>query len=173
LPIEILLSPGINRIETSVVNANGIESYRIPINVKYTPAQPKKEIFYFIGIGIDRFADTSRNLQYCSKDIRDLALKLKEKYGSDLQVDTLFNENVTIEKVKAIKQKLLKSNEDDKVIIAYSGHGLLSKDYDYYLSTYNVNFNEPEKRRPALRRIRKPCRWYQSKKKANADRCLP
>ncbi|HRE39663.1 MAG TPA: caspase family protein, partial [Chitinophagaceae bacterium] len=27
---------------------------------------------------------------------------------------------------------------------SYSGHGLLSKDYDYYLSTYAVNFSQPE-----------------------------
>ena len=30
------------------------------------------------------------------------------------------------------------------MIISYSGHGLLSKDYDYYLSTYAVNFENPE-----------------------------
>ena len=30
------------------------------------------------------------------------------------------------------------------MIIAYSGHGLLSKEYDYYLSTYSVNFDKPE-----------------------------
>jgi hypothetical protein len=30
------------------------------------------------------------------------------------------------------------------VIVAYSGHGLLSKDYDYYLSAYQVNFDKPE-----------------------------
>lgn len=28
--------------------------------------------------------------------------------------------------------------------MAYSGHGLLSKEYDYYLSTYDVNFEKPE-----------------------------
>ncbi|MCX6210305.1 MAG: caspase family protein, partial [Bacteroidetes bacterium] len=26
----------------------------------------------------------------------------------------------------------------------YSGHGMLSKNYDYYLSTFNVNFDKPE-----------------------------
>lgn len=143
-PVDVILSQGLNRIEASVINANGTESYRIPLFVKYTPAQPRKEAVYFIGIGIDRFADTAYNLRYCSKDIRDLALRLKERYSAGLQMDTLFNENVTVERVKAIKQKLLQSREDDKVIIAYSGHGLLSKDYDYYLSTYNVNFIRPE-----------------------------
>jgi len=30
------------------------------------------------------------------------------------------------------------------VPVAYSGHGLLSRDYDYYLSTYAVDFAKPE-----------------------------
>ena len=32
---------------------------------------------------------------------------------------------------------------NDQVLISYSGHGLLSKDYDYFLSTYSVNFKNP------------------------------
>ncbi|MBK6827096.1 MAG: caspase family protein [Chitinophagaceae bacterium] len=71
-------------------------------------------------------------------------MKLKEKYGNDLIIDTLFNENVTIEKIKSLKKQLQQSSVNDKVIISYSGHGLLSKDYDYYLSTYSVNFSKPE-----------------------------
>ncbi len=43
----------------------------------------------------------------------------------------------------ALKQKLLQLKEDDKVIVSYSGHGVLSKDFDYYLSTYSINFNNP------------------------------
>ncbi|HEY6064337.1 MAG TPA: caspase family protein, partial [Chitinophagaceae bacterium] len=43
-----------------------------------------------------------------------------------------------------LKKKLLQTTVNDKVIIAYSGHGLLSKNFDYYLSTYNVNFSRPE-----------------------------
>ncbi|MDZ4796473.1 MAG: caspase family protein, partial [Bacteroidota bacterium] len=73
-----------------------------------------------------------------------LAKKLKEKYKENIIIDTLFNENVTISNVKALKQKLQQTTENDKVIIAYSGHGLLSKEYDYYLSTYSINFDKPE-----------------------------
>lgn len=56
----------------------------------------------------------------------------------------MFNENVTVSNVKALKQKLQTTTENDKVIVAYSGHGMLSKEYDYYLSTYSVNFDKPE-----------------------------
>jgi hypothetical protein len=140
----IALSQGKNQIETSVTDVNGTESYRIPLFVTYTPGQPQKEKLHFIGIGINHFADNNHDLQWSVKDIRDLSLKLKEKYKNDIEIDTLFNENVTVEKVKALKKKLENSSINDRVIIAYSGHGLLSRDYDYYLSTYNINFDHPE-----------------------------
>ena len=142
--ITIHLSQGENRIETSITNVNGTESYRMPLVVKYTPVVQQKETTYFIGIGIDKFADATYNLNYSTKDIRDLAVKLKQKYGDNIVIDTLFNEHVSISNVKALKQKLLQTTVNDKVIISYSGHGLLSKDYDYYLSTFNVNFAKPE-----------------------------
>ena len=75
--IEITLSEGENRIETSITNVNGTESYRMPMTVNYTPATKQKETTYFIGIGIDQFKDTSYNLHYSVKDIRDLSAKLK------------------------------------------------------------------------------------------------
>jgi len=140
----IPLTQGENRIETSITNVNGTESYRMPLIVNYTPAVKQKEKTYFIGIGIDKFADSAYNLSYSSKDIRDLSANLKQKYGNDISIDTLFNENVTVSNIKALKQKLLQTTVNDRVIISYSGHGLLSKVYDYYLSTYSVNFKNPE-----------------------------
>jgi WD40 repeat protein len=142
--VIINLSNGENSIETSIINANGTESYRMPLLVNYTPTLTQKEKTYFIGIGINQFAENKYNLQYSVKDIRDLSNNLKEKFGNDIVIDTLFNENVTVNNVKALKKKLLQTTENDKVIIAYSGHGMLSKDYDYYLSTYSVNFENPE-----------------------------
>jgi WD40 repeat protein len=142
--ITIRLSNGQNSIETSVINVNGTESYRTPLLVNYSSATPQTEIMRFVGIGIDKFADNKYDLQYSSKDIRDLSVKLKEKYGSNIIIDTLFNENVTVGNVKALKEKLKQTTVNDKVIIAYSGHGLLSKDFDYYLSTYSINFDKPE-----------------------------
>lgn len=142
--VEVELSRGKNQVEVSVMNVNGVESFREPLFVNYTPSVPIKETLYFIGIGIDQFSDNRFNLQYSTKDIRDLAIQLKKKYGGNIVIDTLFNENVTIEKVKQLKENLNHTNVDDKVIVSYSGHGLLTKDFDYYLSTYSVNFEKPE-----------------------------
>jgi WD40 repeat protein len=142
--ITIDLSQGENKIETSISNVNGTESYRMPLIVNYNPAIKQKEKTYFIGIGIDKFMDAKHNLKYSAKDIRDLVDSLKNKYGNNITIDTLFNENVSISNVKALKLKLLQTGVNDKVIISYSGHGMLSKDFDYYLSTYSVNFENPE-----------------------------
>lgn len=143
--ITIQLSEGENRIETSVRNLNGIESYRMPLIIKYNPETKPKEKVYFVGIGIDKFKDNSRNLMYSVTDIRVLAAEMQKKYGSNLViVDTLINTKVTIENVKALKKKLLKTTVNDKVIVAYSGHGLLNAKNDYYLATYSVDFKKPE-----------------------------
>lgn len=71
--ITIKLSQGENRIETSITNVNGTESYRMPLTVNYSPAVKQKESIRFIGIGIDQFADNQYNLKYSAKDIRDLS----------------------------------------------------------------------------------------------------
>ncbi len=142
--VSINLTKGKNKIEIAVTNSNGAESFKTPLIVNYSPLNTLTEKIYFIGIGIDRFADNKYDLQYSTKDIRDLSKKIKEKFDKNIIIDTLFNENVTISNVKALKQKLLQTTANDKVIISYSGHGMLSKDFDYYLSTYAVNFNKPE-----------------------------
>ncbi len=142
--VEITLSDGQNRIETSIMNVNGVESYRKPLFVKYITENLTVVKTYFIGIGVDHFKDSTNNLTWSSKDIRDMSIALKSKYGNYIVIDTLFNQNVTIENVRALKTKLLNTTVNDRVIIAYSGHGLLSSSFDYYLSTYNVNFSKPE-----------------------------
>lgn len=144
--ITLHLSAGDNRIETAVTTVNGTESYRMPLRVKYNPATPPVPKMYFAGIGINRFADSARNLHWSVKDIRDLAAALKSRYGNNLViVDTLFDEKVTLANVIALKQKLKKAGINDKIILSYSGHGLLSKTYDYYLSSYAIHFNDPQK----------------------------
>ncbi|MBP6022749.1 caspase family protein [Ferruginibacter sp.] len=139
------LSVGENKIETSITNVNGTESYRKPLLVKYIHDKTQLPKTYFIGIGINNFADSSNNLKWCVQDIRDLTKTMQARYANQFIIlDTIFNERVTYSNIKLLKQKLLQTGINDKVIISYSGHGLLSKAYDYYLSSYNVNFEKPE-----------------------------
>jgi hypothetical protein len=50
---------------------------------------------------------------------------------------------VTKENILALQSRLYSLSEDDMVILSYSGHGLLSKELDYYLSTYDISFSDP------------------------------
>jgi WD40 repeat protein len=142
--ISILLTEGKNRIETAVLNINGTESYRLPLYVNYLPKVPSTERLYFVGIGVDNYKQVGHNLKYSVKDIRDLVINLKNKYGENIIIDTLFNENVSHERILAVKKNLLTTNINDRVIISFSGHGLLSSSYDYYLAMHSTNFSKPE-----------------------------
>ncbi len=143
--LGVLLSSGINKIEVVVVNSQGAENFKSPLFVHYASVQPKDVKVYFIGIGMNKFANANYNLNFSRKDILDLADSLSVKYAERLIIDTLFNEKVTLKNIRELKKKLLQTDVNDKVIVAYSGHGLLSKDFDYYLSTYSVDFEHPEK----------------------------
>ncbi|MDP9080790.1 MAG: caspase family protein [Bacteroidota bacterium] len=143
--VDVMLSNGQNRIETSVINVNGTESYRVPMFVTYKPATTADTgRLYFIGIGIDRFAEPGHNLSWSVADIQRLASGFRSRYGQNATIVNLLNEDFTAARVGELKKILAKTNINDEVVIAYSGHGLLNNKYDYYLSTYPVNFAQPE-----------------------------
>jgi ribosomal protein L24 len=138
--VEVKLMNGRNRITVSCINAAGAESRPQEMEVNYTDTAPGK--VYFIGIAVADYKNTDFNLKYTVKDIRDLASALKKKYP-DLIVDTLLNAMATRENILKLKQNLLHTNVNDKVIMAISGHGLLSKSLDFYYATYDVDFHNP------------------------------
>lgn len=140
--VQIILSFGLNRIEVGVRNKKGIESLRKPIFLKSTVSNIEKKIL-FIGIGIDDYKQKEFNLNWSVKDIKDLAAVLKEKYPTII-IDTIFNKNATLKNILSLKVRLNTLNENDRVIFAYSGHGILNRQYDYFLSTHNINFDSPE-----------------------------
>lgn len=143
--IEVTLVQNVNNIQCYVEDNNGLISASENLIIVADFTLSKESATHFIGIGINQFANADYNLSWSVKDIRDLALKLKSKYPN-ITIDTLFDSNVTKENILALKQKLLQLKEDDKVIVSYSGHGVLSKDFDYFLSTYSIDFLKPEEK---------------------------
>lgn len=140
--IIVMLSDGSNRIETSVTNAKGAESYRSPFFTTYTPAKPTDYRLFFVGIGINRFAEPGHDLHWSVKDIRDLTYSFSDRYG-DIKIDTLMDRQVTVANVRQLRRVLQQTTVHDKVVVAYSGHGLFNATQDYFLSTYDVDFLNP------------------------------
>lgn len=142
--IEIELTEGSNKIQLSILNRAGGESYKETIFVTCTkPAQ--KPNLYFVGIGVKNYQDSSMNLKFSDKDIRDIAdFYGKNKRYGQIFIDTFINEKATKAILPLIKERLKTSTIHDQVIFMYSGHGILDSNLNYYLTTHNIDFMNPK-----------------------------
>ncbi len=141
--VTIPLAHGTNVVKVYCTNAKGVSSLKESFTVLSTQKNVDSAKTYFIGIGVANYKDSSMNLTYSVKDIRDLADDFT-KYYNNIVIDTLINEKVTVENIYKLKNKLLKTSPNDRVIIAVTGHGLLSDSLNFYYATYDVNFAKPE-----------------------------
>lgn len=137
---QLDLVPGKNTLSLTVKDKKGRES--IPYYLEIFCADDEMEPqTYFIGIGVSHYRDAKNNLVYASKDIRDIS-----HYMSGLShctIDTFVNENALWSNLLGVKQKLAKLKPGDRVVVAFSGHGLLDKNLDLYLGLHSVNFQNP------------------------------
>ncbi|RYF91676.1 MAG: hypothetical protein EOO03_00815, partial [Chitinophagaceae bacterium] len=143
--VTIPLARGNNSIKVFCTNSQGVKSLKESFDIisNYPAKQPAKT--YFIGIGVAQYKDASMNLQYSAKDIRDLAKSFHDLY-KDLVIDTFLDARATKENILGIKQKLMATDVNDRIILAITGHGLLNKTFDFYYATWDTDFKNPEER---------------------------
>jgi WD40 repeat protein len=141
--VSVLLSVGENKIQVSVMNELGLENFKYPTYVNFTPEKEIVAKTHYIGIGVNAFQDSSHNLKYCVKDITDLA---KSFGGANTEVKLFSDKQVTKENILALKDYLNKTSVNDKVIISCSSHGLLDDSLNFYLAMHDVDFNNPKAR---------------------------
>jgi WD40 repeat protein len=141
--INLFLSPGINKVAISCLNEQGVESYRESFETEFI-GSPVKSNIYFIGIGVSNYKDTAYNLKYAVKDVRDLAAGIKVKYP-EAKIFLLTDSNATRANILKLKEELMKTSINDRVIISLSGHGLLGHKLDFYYATYDIDFHSPDK----------------------------
>jgi WD40 repeat protein len=143
--VKIPLSTGNNKLKIYCTNNKGVTSLaeNLEINSTYKPAEKMKT--YFIGMAVSNYRDSSMNLRYAAKDVRDLA-SFFSGLIKNCEVDTLIDEKVTRENIISLRQKLMNTTVNDKVIISVNGHGLLSDSLDFYFATHDVDFDKPQER---------------------------
>lgn len=144
LNVAIPLTPGNNQIKIFCINKSGRASYKEFIDI-YNTTKAKTQKTWFIGLGVANYKDTANNLSYSVKDIRDLVKKFKILYP-DLIIDTLIDRQVTQNNISKLKKRLEKISISDRVIMAVTGHGLLSDELDFYYATYDIDFKKPEEK---------------------------
>lgn len=143
--VKVILTPGPNTIEVSVFDTDRQESYRQPLYVHFKDTSMVGKV-YFAGIAAAKY-QKGKSLTYAIKDIMDVHDSLKKQYGSRLIVDTLFNSQVTREKVLALRSRYEQTKPEDIVIVYYSGHGCLTpKMSEAFFATYDMNFEDASKR---------------------------
>jgi WD40 repeat protein len=143
--IKLSLASGANLVEISCLNEHGVESWRDNIEI-FAPESARKPDLYVFSIGVSEFARPGYNLNYAHKDASDIASMMqdvnRERFGN-VFATTLVNSQVTRKNIIALREKLKSAKTDDVVAVFYAGHGLLDDQFDYYLATYDTDFDNP------------------------------
>lgn len=151
--IPLKLGYGENKIELSVLNQSGAESYKESINVKCT-AGKKKPDAYIISLGVSKYQNQQFNLAYATKDAVDIeGLFLNSDYFGKVHTKSLTDEQVVLENLDDIADFLAQADIDDFVMVFIAGHGVLDADFDYYFASYDMDFKDPSKRGIPYKRI--------------------
>lgn len=144
IPVELLA--GNNKIQVSVLNANGVESLRETINLSYRTEDVKPNL-YLISIGASRYQQSAYNLTYASKDAKDIVSTFESSPAfGEVNTKTLVDEDVTKSNILALRSFVEQAGIHDVVMVFVAGHGLLDKNFDYYFATHDIDFDEPEGR---------------------------
>lgn len=144
--IAIELAEGNNKIQISVLNVTGAESYKstVQIEKELTGNRPN---LYIASIGISKHQDSRYDLSYADKDAEDLvATFTNDTYFNEVKSVTLTNEEVKMENLEQLKTFLSQAQIDDVVLVFIAGHGVLNAEFDYFFATHDMDFETPEER---------------------------
>lgn len=135
-PVTVQLSEGDNLVEVIVSTKDGSHSITKKENIFYprsapakTPAKissktSSKQNIHFVGVGVSDYQNFG-DLNFAHKDIEDLATFFKKTATDDIELHTttILNEMATQSRLQQLKQDLAMLNEDDLLILYFSGHG--------------------------------------------------
>jgi len=144
--IAVFLADGANKIELSVLNQSGIESYKEVIEI-VKEGKVNIPTLYLTAIGTSIYKDDRYNLNYADKDAKDLAFTFKQaKCFKEVKTLELANEAVILENLHQIKTFFEQATINDIVVLFIAGHGVLDVDFNYFFATHDIDFNNPGKR---------------------------
>jgi WD40 repeat protein len=152
---SITLTGSANVIQVACKNSNGEESLKEKFEVRNMVTDTTSRNTYLFVVSVSKYKDSRYNLQYATKDGRDLVNAFKQKYKEHLIVDTLFDEQATLNNILAWKPKMQKTRLFDRVVVYVSGHGVLDKNFDFYYATQNMDFKNPRAKGLAYESIEK------------------
>ena len=143
--IHVELGNGSNKIVIKVKDERGVESN--PESFEIFSSLETKPHFYYVGIGVSEYLDSTKNLRYAEADVNRLADYFSRRGDSaQTTVRKMLNQEITKENLLGLKKMLLSTGVDDIVVISFSGHGILDEGYNFYFGTHDIDFKDPAKR---------------------------
>ena len=144
MSIPVALLKGKNKIQVLCRNIKGVESFKETVYLTYEGSAPQADM-YVITIGVSEYANPKMNLNYSAKDAGDIAaaFALDMTTGGKLTNKLLLNHDATRENIKAVRDLLMESKPEDRVVMFVAGHGVLDAKYDYYFATHDMDFMNP------------------------------
>lgn len=143
--IPVQLSNGKNTISVSVLNEKGVESIAHTVTIDYQSKGQQLPNLYLLSVGASKYKDEKYNLTYAAKDAQDVSDLFKSSKGlfNEVIIKTATNEEVSSDLIKSWKKDLKSTTVDDIVCVFYAGHGILDADLNYYLASYQIDFENP------------------------------
>jgi|GEM_PF-3878887 len=144
--VDVQLTPGVNKIEASVVDTKGVESLRETfVVVSKLPARTPD--LYIAAGGVSKYKNASADLGYAASDATAMASifsSAKLGYGQ-VHTKVLVDQQVTRESIGSLRSFLAQAKPDDRVILFLAGHGIASGN-DYFYGTWDIDFAKPKER---------------------------
>ncbi|MEX1001239.1 MAG: caspase family protein [Crocinitomicaceae bacterium] len=141
--VQVSLARGMNKVQLSVLNQAGAESYKSSFEVECTSGKKSPDL-YLLTIGVSKYKDSRYNLTYAAKDAVDLAETFKSgKHYEQVHTKTLTDQQVTLKNLASLKDFFSTADINDQVILFVAGHGVLDADFDYYFASHDMDFSNP------------------------------
>lgn len=144
--LTVELVPGENVFTASLLNMNKVETTPLTFSIQYTAAQASSSLYIFT-VGIDKYRNSRYNLNYARADVNGISQMLLGSAGSifkSITIDSLFDENATVDNIAAKMSELKKKiRPEDVFLFYYAGHGVMSEASagvkpDFFLVLYPV-----------------------------------
>lgn len=142
--IEVPLIPGVNKVQVSCLNARGAESLRQTHEVIRETGE-KVGNLHIIAIGVSNYKEERFRLDFAAKDARDFIKTFEQSKGlyNEVFVKEITDSLATTENIMALEEYLRNTKPEDVVIMFFAGHGMLSRDMEYFFGTYDIEFKNP------------------------------
>ena len=99
---------------------------------------------YALLIGINKYLSRRvRNLHGCVNDVNRFKEYLERRFGNDIQIKTLLNQDATrLQIIESFQSHLLQAEEGETVLFYFSGHGSQERSDIMFQSSQEDEYNE-------------------------------